>query len=328
MDVTITGQVITSAGSTIFNTATVTGNIQNKGVTATDSEITTVRPAVDLTITKADSPDPVCAASWPGPGYPAGVDYPAGAVCQGGLTYTFVIGNSGVDPAGATNVVVRDPLPAGTIFDQAINVDGGGFVCSLRRARQRRHLQRRHGAAAIDAHAEVHPRRPGRGRSDQQHRDGGSEQRDLRSRRNQQHLHPGDAGLDRHRPDGGEAQQSRSGLRGHARHADLHDQGAEPRHAGCDEHPRPRHAAGGHDLPRRGGRSRPRLLLLAGRRHRELLGRTRPGHQEHELSEPRRHRRRCGDDHHPHLRHGLRAGRRCTTKCGSIRSTPFPRRTS
>ena len=51
-------------------------------------------------------------------------------MCQGGLTYTFVVGNSGVDPAGATNVVVRDPLPAGTIFDQAINVDGGGFVCA------------------------------------------------------------------------------------------------------------------------------------------------------------------------------------------------------
>ena len=33
---TITGQVITSAGSTI-RTATVTGNISNKGVTTTDS---------------------------------------------------------------------------------------------------------------------------------------------------------------------------------------------------------------------------------------------------------------------------------------------------
>src|SRR5204862_736691 len=48
MDMTITGQVITSAGSTIFDTATVTGNISNKGVTATDSEITAVRPGVDL----------------------------------------------------------------------------------------------------------------------------------------------------------------------------------------------------------------------------------------------------------------------------------------
>jgi len=67
MDVTVAGQVITSAGSTIFNTATVTGNISNKGVTATDSEITTVKPAIDLTITKAGEPNPVCARSWPGP---------------------------------------------------------------------------------------------------------------------------------------------------------------------------------------------------------------------------------------------------------------------
>jgi uncharacterized repeat protein (TIGR01451 family) len=104
MDVTITGQVITSAGSTIFNTATVTGNISNKGVIATDSEITTVKPAIDLTITKADSPDPVCAASWPGPG----------GVCQGGLMYTFVVGNSGTQQA--TGVVVRDPLPQGLIY--------------------------------------------------------------------------------------------------------------------------------------------------------------------------------------------------------------------
>ena len=104
MDVTISGQVITSAGSTIFNTATVTGNISNKGVTATDSEITTVKPAIDLTITKAASPNPVCAASWPGPG----------GVCQGGLTYTFVVGNSGTEQV--TGVVVRDPLPAGLIY--------------------------------------------------------------------------------------------------------------------------------------------------------------------------------------------------------------------
>src|SRR5690606_21999652 len=61
-----------------------------------------------LTITKADSPDPVCASSWPGnPG-----------VCGGGLTYTFVVGNSGINPAN--NVTIRDPLPAGTHFDSFV----------------------------------------------------------------------------------------------------------------------------------------------------------------------------------------------------------------
>ncbi|HEY2153533.1 MAG TPA: CARDB domain-containing protein [Vicinamibacterales bacterium] len=114
LDVTVSGQVIDAAGSTIFNTASVTGNISNKGVTATDSEITTVKPAIDLTITKAGSPNPVCAASWPGPGYPAGDGYPAGKVCQGGLTYTFIVGNSGTQTA--SGVVVRDPLPTGLIY--------------------------------------------------------------------------------------------------------------------------------------------------------------------------------------------------------------------
>lgn len=62
---TVQGYVIGSAGSFIIGTETVTGNIKNKGVTSTDTELTTVKPFVDLTITKADSPDPVCARSWP-----------------------------------------------------------------------------------------------------------------------------------------------------------------------------------------------------------------------------------------------------------------------
>ena len=134
--VTVSGYVIGSAGSFMIGTATVTGNIKNKGVTNSDTELTTIMPQYDLTITKADSPDPVCAGSWPGPGYdpgvgaPTGPDYPGGSTCQGGLTYTFVIGNSGI--ANASNVVVRDPLPAGAIFEptSVVNVDGGGFGCS------------------------------------------------------------------------------------------------------------------------------------------------------------------------------------------------------
>jgi uncharacterized repeat protein (TIGR01451 family) len=108
---TVQGYVIGSAGSTIISTSTVTGNIKNKGVTSTDTELTTVKPFVDLTVTKSDSPDPVCARSWPG--VP-----PPGAVCLGGLTYTFVVGNSGIGVA--TNVVLRDPLPAGTLFDSFV----------------------------------------------------------------------------------------------------------------------------------------------------------------------------------------------------------------
>ena len=137
--ITITGTVVATAGSTIFNTATVTGNIKNTGVTATDSESTTVRPEVDLTITKAGSPNPVCARSWPDGGH---LDYPpdglaaaggttpallAPPVCQGGLTYGFVVGNSG--NGEATNVTVRDPLPTGTILD-SYSTDGG-FACSV-----------------------------------------------------------------------------------------------------------------------------------------------------------------------------------------------------
>lgn len=143
--ITITGTVLQSAGSTIFNTATVTGNIKNTGVTNTASEATTVRPAVDLTITKADSPDPVCARSWPvdsptnqhlpktADGLTPAAGHPspllATPVCLGGLTYPLVIGNSGI--ATASGVEVRDPLPAGLIFDSYDDVDGAGFTCKL-----------------------------------------------------------------------------------------------------------------------------------------------------------------------------------------------------
>lgn len=105
---TVTGRVVASAGSTIIDTATVTSNIKNKGQSATDTELTTVKPGIDLTVTKSDSPDPVCARSWPGAA-------PLPLVCRGGLTYTFVIGNSGIQTA--TNVTLRDPLFVGLILD-------------------------------------------------------------------------------------------------------------------------------------------------------------------------------------------------------------------
>jgi len=142
---TIQGLVVSTAGASIFNSATVTGNIKNQGVQASDSESTTVRPAVDLTITKADSPDPVCARSWPTTSNPtadhlnqaggspaAGGDIPAigllaDPVCLHGLTYTFVVGNSG--NTAATGVSIRDQLAPGVIFDSYDTT--GGFVCSV-----------------------------------------------------------------------------------------------------------------------------------------------------------------------------------------------------
>ena len=143
LTLTIRGTVISTAGANIFNTATVNGNIKNVGVTATDSESTTVRPQVDLTITKTDSPDPACARTWPtsdedlpltaspnqgdpGDGDPTALL--ASPVCLGGLTYRFVVGNSG--NADVSGVVVRDPLPAGVILD-SYDVEGGsGFTCA------------------------------------------------------------------------------------------------------------------------------------------------------------------------------------------------------
>jgi uncharacterized repeat protein (TIGR01451 family) len=141
--ITISGTVQQSAGSSIFNTATVTGNVKNTGVSNTASEVTTIRPQVDLTITKGDSPDPVCARSWPtdsqhlasGPAgllpLPSGSPTPlvAPSVCLGGLTYQLVVGNSG--QGNATNVEVRDPLPPGLIFDSYDQDAGTNFTCAL-----------------------------------------------------------------------------------------------------------------------------------------------------------------------------------------------------
>jgi uncharacterized repeat protein (TIGR01451 family) len=114
--VTISGQVVAAAGSTILDTATVTGNISNKGVSSTASAMTTVRPAVDLTVTIADSPDPVCARSWPG-----------APVCGGGLKYTFVVGNSGISTA--SGVALRATLPPEVALD---SYDPGTFgTCGI-----------------------------------------------------------------------------------------------------------------------------------------------------------------------------------------------------
>lgn len=97
--ITVKGLVIATPGSTIVNTATVNGNIRNKGLTNTASTITTVRPSIDLSVTQHRTlpvlPEPVRAADR--------------------FDYTITVGNSGL--YNANNVVVREPLPAGVSLD-------------------------------------------------------------------------------------------------------------------------------------------------------------------------------------------------------------------
>lgn len=82
--------------------ATVTGNIKNKSVSNTATTTTTVRPGVDLTVVQhsvfshSDPPAPDA--------FRARDDY----------NYVITVGNSGLDDA--TNVVIREPLPAGVLF--------------------------------------------------------------------------------------------------------------------------------------------------------------------------------------------------------------------
>ena len=83
--------VVASAGSTIINSAAVNANVKNKGYTVRDEVQTIINAGRDLTISKSDVPDPVCASSWP--------DGANTDDCRGGLTYTFVVGNSGVQDA-------------------------------------------------------------------------------------------------------------------------------------------------------------------------------------------------------------------------------------
>ena len=99
MTVSINGLVTASPGTTIINTATVNGNIRNKGLTSTATTITTVRPARDLTVTQARTlpapPNPVRAADR--------------------FDYSIVVGNSGL--FDANGVQVRQPLPSGVYYD-------------------------------------------------------------------------------------------------------------------------------------------------------------------------------------------------------------------
>src|SRR6185312_3530294 len=80
MVISVIGTVVATPGSTIVNTATVNGNISNKGVTNTATFSDNVRPSIDLTVTQAlvspSQPTPVRA--------------------RGPFTYVLTVGNSGL----------------------------------------------------------------------------------------------------------------------------------------------------------------------------------------------------------------------------------------
>jgi uncharacterized repeat protein (TIGR01451 family) len=84
--------------------------------TATGTATPTATPAVDLVISKFDQPDPVSL-----PGAPA----------QASLQYTISVQNTGT--VGASNITVRDDLPAGEGTDYFFGTASGdnGFVCDF-----------------------------------------------------------------------------------------------------------------------------------------------------------------------------------------------------
>ncbi len=101
--------VTTTIPGTLSNSASVSaGTLDPNGANDTDTEQTTVNPPgaaqADLSIAKADGPDPVTAGA--------------------ALTYTLAITNAG--PDAASTITVVDPLPTGVTYGHA---SGSGWSC-------------------------------------------------------------------------------------------------------------------------------------------------------------------------------------------------------
>lgn len=114
--VTITVAASGSATGTFTNNASVTGN-EPESTTANNSvsEVTVIRPIVDVRVSKSDSADPVNAGS--------------------SFAYTLTVTNDG--PSTATSVVVTDLLPAGislassSTSQGSVSESGGTVTASL-----------------------------------------------------------------------------------------------------------------------------------------------------------------------------------------------------
>ena len=115
-DATVEIKVQPSGPGTLTNEASISSDLADpdSGDTTASAE-TTVRPVADLSLTKADSPDPVLAGEL--------------------LTYTLGVDNSG--PRDATSTTLVDTLPAGVTFDSATPSQGtcaevsGTVTCDL-----------------------------------------------------------------------------------------------------------------------------------------------------------------------------------------------------
>ncbi len=101
--VTIIVNVDPTTRGTMTNVATVSGNeTETNSENNQDDEPTTVQAQVDLTVTKADSADPVQAGSQ--------------------LTYTLIVTNNG--PSSATGVVLTDTLPSALTYVSGTSTSG------------------------------------------------------------------------------------------------------------------------------------------------------------------------------------------------------------
>ncbi|MFN2544689.1 MAG: CARDB domain-containing protein [Actinomycetota bacterium] len=117
--VKITGTVVQAPSSIITNVATLQ-TLQNKvSVTRTSGVSTTVRPAVELSVTQFTTPS---ASHLP----PDSPPYRA----RNQFDYLITVGNSGLNDA--TGVVLREPLPNDVILEGYDNLaPSGGFTCSV-----------------------------------------------------------------------------------------------------------------------------------------------------------------------------------------------------